>query len=96
MLRALTPARMASVSWTAEPKPVMDRISYRENGAGLLVVAPQVAVGLPDLDLPPDALVVVLENVEKPGNLGAILRTADADAQPAEPAPSEPAARATP
>lgn len=58
-------------------EPVMDKISYRENGAGLLVVAPQVAVGLDDLDLPADALVVVLENVEKPGNLGAVLRTAD-------------------
>lgn len=57
--------------------PVMDKISYREHGAGLLVVAPQVAVGLDDLDLPEDALVVILENVEKPGNLGAILRTAD-------------------
>jgi TrmH family RNA methyltransferase len=57
--------------------PVMDKISYREQGEGLLVVAPQVTLGLDGLDLPPDALVVVLENVEKPGNLGAILRTAD-------------------
>lgn len=58
-------------------EPVMDKISYRENGAGLLVVAPQVAARLDDLELPADALVVVLENLEKPGNLGAILRTAD-------------------
>jgi TrmH family RNA methyltransferase len=57
--------------------PVMDRISYREQGDGLLVVAPQEARVLTDLNLPPDGLVVVLENVEKPGNLGAILRTAD-------------------
>lgn len=57
--------------------PVMDRISYREQGDGLLVVAPRMTRTLADLDLPADALVVVLENVEKPGNLGAILRSAD-------------------
>jgi TrmH family RNA methyltransferase len=57
--------------------PVMDKISYREQGAGLLVVAPQMVMGLADLKLPSDALVVVLENVEKPGNLGAVLRVAD-------------------
>lgn len=57
--------------------PVMDKISYREQGAGLLVVAPQRVTGLGDLKLPADALVVVLENVEKPGNLGAVLRVAD-------------------
>jgi len=57
--------------------PVMDKISYREHGAGLLIVAPQKTMGLADLDLPADALVVVLENVEKPGNLGAVLRVAD-------------------
>ncbi len=32
---------------------------------------------LPALDLPDDALVVVIEGVEKPGNLGAVLRSAD-------------------
>jgi len=57
--------------------PVMDRISYREHGEGLLVVAPRIPRLLADLDLPPDALVVVLENVEKPGNVGAVLRTAE-------------------
>ena len=34
--------------------------------------------GLEDLKLPENPLVVVLEAVEKPGNLGAVLRTADA------------------
>jgi TrmH family RNA methyltransferase len=39
-------------------------------------------VGIPDLaldalPLPPDPLVLVLEAVEKPGNLGAVLRSAD-------------------
>ena len=33
---------------------------------------------LSDLSLPQDPLIVVLESVEKPGNLGAVLRSADA------------------
>jgi TrmH family RNA methyltransferase len=42
----------------------------------LVVRAPQTR--LADLELPPDPLVVVTEDVEKPGNVGAILRSADA------------------
>lgn len=61
--------------------PVMDKVSYREKSEGLLVVAPQVAHRLQDLELgadtSSDALVLVLEAVEKPGNLGAALRIAD-------------------
>ena len=54
------------------------KIAYREGteGAVALMHTPQRA--LSDLNLPPDALVIVLESVEKPGNLGAILRSADA------------------
>ncbi len=58
-------------------EPVMDKISYRDQGEGLLVVAPHLTVSLKDLELPADPLLVVLENVEKPGNLGAVLRVAD-------------------
>ncbi len=58
-------------------EPVMDKVSYRDHGEGLLVVAPQLVLSLQDLDLPPDPLLVVLESVEKPGNLGAMLRVAD-------------------
>ena len=39
---------------------------------------PVAGVPLADLDLPPDPLVLVCEGIEKPGNLGAMLRTADA------------------
>lgn len=58
---------------------VMDRVAYREHSAGLLVVAPQVAADLADWKLPAagSALYVVLEAVEKPGNLGAVQRIAD-------------------
>lgn len=59
--------------------PVMAKVSYREQSAGLLAVAPQrrheLAVLLKKPATPP--LLVVLESVEKPGNLGAVLRVAD-------------------
>jgi TrmH family RNA methyltransferase len=58
-------------------EPVMDKIAYRDHSEGLLVVAPQLTVSLKNLELPADPLLVVLENVEKPGNLGAVLRVAD-------------------
>lgn len=61
--------------------PVMAKASYRDRPEGLLVVAPQVSYGLDDLKgtgpAGRPALVVVLEAVEKPGNLGAVLRIAD-------------------
>ena len=58
---------------------VMAKVAYRDKPEGLLVVAPLRELDLASLDLRPDvpALVVVLEGVEKPGNLGAVLRIAD-------------------
>ncbi|RKZ18955.1 RNA methyltransferase [bacterium] len=59
--------------------PVMDKVSYRDESDGLLVVAPQVRRRLDELELPADRppLLVILEAVEKPGNLGAVQRIAD-------------------
>ncbi len=54
------------------------KIAYRENVDGLLVVARMRSLELAQLHLPPKPLILALESVEKPGNLGAILRTADA------------------
>ncbi|MDI6774108.1 MAG: RNA methyltransferase [Verrucomicrobiota bacterium] len=57
---------------------VFDKMSYRDRPDGLLAVASQVKRSLQDLAVPADALVVVAESIEKPGNLGTILRSADA------------------
>lgn len=54
-----------------------EKMSYRENPDGLLAIGPMVARGLDSLVLPKDALLLVTEKMEKPGNLGALLRTAD-------------------
>jgi RNA methyltransferase, TrmH family len=57
---------------------VFEKIAVRENAGGVLAVAEQKTHRLDELKLSANPLVLVLESVEKPGNLGAILRTADA------------------
>lgn len=57
---------------------VFERIAYRESPDGWLAVVPTVPTDLAALKLRPNPLALVCESVEKPGNLGAMLRTADA------------------
>lgn len=54
------------------------KVSYRDSPDGFLAVVPDPTRALDALDLPADALVLVVEGIEKPGNLGAMLRTAEA------------------
>lgn len=54
------------------------RISYRETTGGIVVVAKTEKPELKDLSPGENSLFIVLESVEKPGNLGAICRIADA------------------
>ncbi|MBN2301553.1 MAG: RNA methyltransferase [Lentisphaerae bacterium] len=57
---------------------VFEKIAYRERSDGLVALAVP-KYGKPDeIPLPPKPFIIVIESVEKPGNLGAILRTADA------------------
>jgi RNA methyltransferase, TrmH family len=55
-----------------------EKVAYRESPDGWLAVVPSVPADLSALDLGPRPLLLVCEAVEKPGNLGAMLRTADA------------------
>ena len=58
---------------------VFAKLSYRDRPDGLLAVAPRPAWTLDHLPPPPpDPLYVVATAIEKPGNLGTLLRTADA------------------
>lgn len=59
-------------------RAVFDKMSNRENPDGWLGVFPIPRTSLEDLKLNESPLLIVTESVEKPGNLGAILRTADA------------------
>ncbi len=75
---ALIAALPDSVALYGVSGDLFAKIAYRENVDGLLVVARTQSFELAQLRLPPNPLLIVLESVEKPGNLGAILRTADA------------------
>ena len=57
---------------------VYERIAYRGSTEGVVAVVRQRSLALSDLSLGETPLLVVLESVEKPGNLGAVLRSADA------------------
>lgn len=70
--------RLAGAELFECTKPVFEKMSYRDRPEGLLAVAPQVHWTLTDLKLPENPLLVVAEAIEKPGNLGTILRSADA------------------
>ncbi|MBR5657263.1 MAG: RNA methyltransferase [Prevotella sp.] len=55
-----------------------ERIAYRGTTEGIVATVKSRKLALEDLHLPENPLLVVLESVEKPGNLGAVLRSADA------------------
>jgi len=63
---------------TTVSRAVFEKMSYRDNPDGWMGIFPTPKNTLDDLKLSASPLVIVAESVEKPGNLGAILRTADA------------------
>ena len=77
-LRVLDRVTGLSAEIVRVSRPVFAKIAYRESPDGWLAVVPVVDSGLARLDLGEQPLLLICEGVEKPGNLGAILRTADA------------------
>lgn len=59
-------------------KEIYQKLAYRDTTEGVLAVAKTKSLALKDLKLGENPLIVVAESPEKPGNIGAILRTADA------------------
>lgn len=59
-------------------RAVFEKMSYRDNPDGWLAVFPIPSTSLASLKPGPSPLIIIAESIEKPGNLGAILRTADA------------------
>jgi RNA methyltransferase, TrmH family len=74
----LTAAETARVERLEVTPHVMEKLAFGHRVEGVVAVARPPQRKLSDLRLPGDALVAVVEGVEKPGNLGAIVRTADA------------------
>ena len=60
------------------PLELYKKVAYRDSTEGIIAEVEYKALTLEDLHLPEHPLIVVLESVEKPGNLGAVLRSADA------------------
>lgn len=74
----LDAAERAGVELCPVSAPVYEKLAFGRRTEGLVAVAPTPSRRLDDLRLPPGPLVAVLEAVEKPGNVGAVLRSADA------------------
>src|SRR5438270_3184410 len=60
------------------PPAVFEKLAFGDRAEGVVAVAKTPDRTLNDLKLPTNPLVAVLEGVEKPGNVGAVLRSADA------------------
>lgn len=71
-------ARAAGAEVVRLSAPAFAKVSYRQGPDGFLAVTALPGGRCADLELPGNPLVLVCEQVEKPGNLGAMLRTADA------------------
>jgi TrmH family RNA methyltransferase len=70
-------AAVGAELWPASPA-VLRKMAYRDRPEGVIAVGPYLTVTLDDLRLSGCPLLVVVVSVEKPGNLGGILRSADA------------------
>jgi TrmH family RNA methyltransferase len=57
---------------------VFGRVAYREGPDGVVATVPTSWRDLPDLEVAASPLLLICQGIEKPGNLGAMLRTADA------------------
>ncbi|WP_306353093.1 TrmH family RNA methyltransferase [Flavobacterium sp. '19STA2R22 D10 B1'] len=57
---------------------IYQKLAYRDTTEGVIAIAKSKSLNLSDLNLGDNPLIVIAEAPEKPGNIGAILRTADA------------------
>lgn len=62
----------------ALPKFLFEKVSYRDRPDGLIGVADQMGKSLADFKLSDNPFFVLAESIEKPGNLGTIMRSSDA------------------
>lgn len=76
---ATASVNIASAESLTVSRAVFEKISYRENPDGWLAIFPIPRLTLESLSLLSEQpLILIAESIEKPGNLGAMLRTADA------------------
>jgi TrmH family RNA methyltransferase len=77
-LKELSSLSVTQMDLSEVPVEIYNRIAYRKDHEGALALANPKRIQFQNLKLGSSPLILVLESVEKPGNLGALLRTADA------------------
>lgn len=68
----------STVPVTLLSQQVFSKVSYGARTSGVVGIASRPVVALDDIKVVAPSLVVVVQSIEKPGNLGAIIRSADA------------------
>lgn len=74
---ALEGLRVRRIPVHGTSERAFDRLAFGDRDDGIVLVVDAPGMALADLALPADPLVLVTEDVEKPGNLGAVIRSAD-------------------
>ncbi len=74
---AIDALRSRNLTLTTTTEAAFAKLAFGDRAEGLVAVIRVPSLALADLTLPADPLVIVIEGVEKPGNLGAVLRSAD-------------------
>lgn len=77
-LKTMISASIRPMDLMEVPVKIYNHIAYRKDHEGAIALANPKRIQLQDLHLGSSPLLLILESVEKPGNLGALLRTADA------------------
>ncbi len=75
---ALGVARSRGAEMVQVSRAAFEKAAYRDGPDGVLAVVPAVSRSVGELTRHTDDVVLICQGVEKPGNLGAMLRTADA------------------
>ena len=65
------------IEWIKVSKQVYEKIAYRDSTGGILALAKMKDHKLSNLKPTDNPLILIAEKIEKPGNIGAMLRTAD-------------------
>lgn len=68
----------SSIEFIKITSDIYNKLAYRDTTEGVIAIVKTKKHTLNDLVLPKNPLLLVVESIEKPGNLGAMLRTADA------------------